>query len=197
MLSWSFTASFPFYIVISAASTSHAIIGGTYSGLFLLLQLGRCHIILMAFRLFLSWTYLVLGSLCLVCPGVLSSGLCLGCVLLGLDAPIVSRISSKVGLPGVFPLCFFMVSHIFTYSMRSLGVAFSKKKCYASPLELLYAITQLFLFLGLFCYARRTLLDHFSNVLVYLRVSWCRHVSFFAPIVWVSPLVCAFLFIKV
>ena len=49
-------------------------------GMFVLLQLGRCHIILSRIILFVPWSYLVLGSICRVCPVVLSSGFCLGCV---------------------------------------------------------------------------------------------------------------------
>ena len=49
-------------------------------GLFVLLQLGRCHIILTIIILFVPWSYLVLVSLCLVCSVVLSSGFFLGCV---------------------------------------------------------------------------------------------------------------------
>ena len=45
-----------------------------FFGLFVLLQLGRCQIILSRTLLFVPWSYLVLGSLCLVCPVVLSSG---------------------------------------------------------------------------------------------------------------------------
>ena len=73
MLTWSFPASFPFFIFLSAASTSHAIIGVLLRGLFVLLQIGRCYIILSRIILFVPWSYLVLGSLCLVCPVVLSS----------------------------------------------------------------------------------------------------------------------------
>ena len=49
-------------------------------GMLVLLQLGWCHI--MPCRMFLiePWSYLVRGSLCLVCPRVLTSGVCLGCV---------------------------------------------------------------------------------------------------------------------
>ena len=49
-------------------------------GLFELLQLGRCHIILSRILLFVPWSFIVLGYICLVCPGVLSSGWYLGCV---------------------------------------------------------------------------------------------------------------------
>ena len=46
-------------------------------GLFVLLQLGRCNIILSRIILFVPWSYLVLGSLWPVCQGVLSSDSCL------------------------------------------------------------------------------------------------------------------------
>ena len=52
MLIGSFPASFPFFIFLRAASTSHAIIGGILRGMFVLLQLGRCHIILSRILLF-------------------------------------------------------------------------------------------------------------------------------------------------
>ena len=42
-------------------------------GLFVLLQLGPCHIILSIILLIVPWSYIVIGSLCLVCPVVLSS----------------------------------------------------------------------------------------------------------------------------
>ena len=51
-------------------------------GPFVLLQLGRCHIILSRILPFVPCCYLVLGSLSLVCPVVLSSGLPRLCVLL-------------------------------------------------------------------------------------------------------------------
>ena len=53
MLTLSFPASFPFFIFLSAASTSRSIIGGTSSGLFVLLQLGRCNNIIILSRILL------------------------------------------------------------------------------------------------------------------------------------------------
>ena len=53
MLTLSFPASFPFFSFLSSASTSHAIIGLLRRGLFVLLQLGRCHIIMSRIILFI------------------------------------------------------------------------------------------------------------------------------------------------
>ena len=61
MLTTSFPASFPFLISLSAASTFHAIISGLHRGMFVLLQFGRCHIILSRTILFVrrSNSYLI------------------------------------------------------------------------------------------------------------------------------------------
>ena len=135
-------------------------------GMFVLLQLGRWQIILSRILLFVPWSYLVLGSLCLVCPVVLSSGFFLGCVFFW---PFSSSYMPQLFLG-------FHLSCAFGY-LPSLSFLWS----YISPhiLCVLYHFSTLlhqsscrrwyfwvFLFLCLFCYAQCTLLDNFSDVLI-------------------------------
>ena len=84
-------------------------------GLFVLLQLGRCHIILNRIIIFVPCSYLVLGSLCIVCPVMLSSVFLRRlCVLLTLfkllDASIVSRLVGMIFSAFLF-LCLFCYAH--------------------------------------------------------------------------------------
>ena len=53
-----------FFILLFAASNLHAIIDVTSSGLFMLLRLGPCDIILSRMLLFVSWPYIGIGSIC-------------------------------------------------------------------------------------------------------------------------------------
>ena len=117
MLTWSFPASFTFFIFLRAASTSHAIIGGTSSG-------SVC--IVTAWSLsYNSESNYSIRSMILSCSWIslpcLSSSVIIRfvprlCVLLTffklLDASIVSRISSK--------LCFWMSSLAFFYGLTYL-----------------------------------------------------------------------------
>ena len=79
------TSSFPAFFPIVSFSSAQLplpmpLLVSFLPGLFVLLQLGRCHLILSRIILFVPCSYLVLGSLCPACPVMLSSGFCLGCV---------------------------------------------------------------------------------------------------------------------
>ena len=84
-------------------------------GLFVLLQLGRCHIIQSRIILFAPLFYLVIGSRCPVCPGVLSTIVVCSSDLFKIsDASIVSRISSML-FSGYLPSLFFLWSYIYPH----------------------------------------------------------------------------------
>ena len=141
MLTWSFPASFPFFIFVSALPLPMPLLVVLLWGMFVLLQLGRCHIILSRILLFFPWSYLVLGSLCLVCPVELSSGFFPRlCVLLTffklLHASICSRISSKLCFR-ISSFAFFFLSYICPHILCGLCGSRSLSFLYASSSELL------------------------------------------------------------
>ena len=77
-------------------------------GLFVLLQLGRCHIIQSRIILFAPLFYLVIGSRCPVCPGVLST------IVVCSQLFLVFHLCCS---SGYLPSLFFMVLHISTQEL--------------------------------------------------------------------------------